>query len=29
MWLYDPDGRAYLDFYNNVPSLGHWRARTR
>lgn len=23
MWLYDPDGRAYLDFYNNVPSLGH------
>ncbi|PDT26957.1 aspartate aminotransferase family protein [Rhizobium sp. L9] len=23
MWLYDPDGEAYLDFYNNVPSLGH------
>lgn len=23
MWLYDPDERAYLDFYNNVPSLGH------
>ncbi|MCB1355569.1 MAG: aspartate aminotransferase family protein [Maritimibacter sp.] len=23
MWLYDPDGRAYLDFYNNVPALGH------
>lgn len=23
MWLYDPDGLAYLDFYNNVPSLGH------
>ncbi|MGR6432948.1 aspartate aminotransferase family protein [Rhizobium sp. PAMB 3174] len=23
MWLYDPDGRDYLDFYNNVPSLGH------
>ena len=23
MWLFDPDGRAYLDFYNNVPSLGH------
>jgi len=23
MWLYDPDGRAHLDFYNNVPSLGH------
>ena len=26
MWLYDPDGRAYLDFYNNVPSLGHCNA---
>jgi 4-aminobutyrate aminotransferase-like enzyme len=25
MWLYDPDGRAYLDFANNVPSLGHCR----
>jgi len=23
MWLYDPDNRPYLDFYNNVPSLGH------
>lgn len=23
MWLYDPDGRPYLDFYNNVPCLGH------
>ncbi|MBX5210518.1 aspartate aminotransferase family protein [Rhizobium sp. NZLR11] len=23
MWLYDPDGKPYLDFYNNVPSLGH------
>ncbi|QKK26911.1 aspartate aminotransferase family protein [Rhizobium hidalgonense] len=23
MWLYDPDDQAYLDFYNNVPSLGH------
>ncbi|KPF90685.1 4-aminobutyrate aminotransferase [Novosphingobium sp. AAP83] len=23
MWLYDPDDRPYLDFYNNVPSLGH------
>ena len=23
MWLYDPDDRAFLDFYNNVPSLGH------
>lgn len=23
MWLFDPDGKPYLDFYNNVPSLGH------
>ncbi|PDT81534.1 aspartate aminotransferase family protein [Sinorhizobium sp. BJ1] len=23
IWLYDPDGHRYLDFYNNVPSLGH------
>ena len=23
MWLYDPDGRRYLDFYNNVPCVGH------
>lgn len=23
VWLYDPDGRAYLDTYNNVVSLGH------
>ncbi|MBB3861550.1 4-aminobutyrate aminotransferase-like enzyme [Novosphingobium hassiacum] len=23
MWLFDPDDRPYLDFYNNVPSLGH------
>ena len=23
VWLYDRDGKAYLDFYNNVPSLGH------
>jgi len=22
-WLYDADGRAYLDCYNNVPVLGH------
>lgn len=26
MWLYDPDDRPYLDFYNNVPSLGHCHA---
>jgi len=25
MYLYDPDGVRYLDFYNNVPSLGHSR----
>lgn len=23
VWLYDPDGNAYLDTYNNVASLGH------
>ena len=23
VWLYDPDGTPYLDFYNNVPSVGH------
>lgn len=23
VWLYDPDGTAYLDAYNNVPSVGH------
>jgi 4-aminobutyrate aminotransferase-like enzyme len=23
VWLYDHDGRAYLDAYNNVPSVGH------
>jgi 4-aminobutyrate aminotransferase-like enzyme/Ser/Thr protein kinase RdoA (MazF antagonist) len=23
VWLYDADGRRYLDFYNNVPILGH------
>jgi 4-aminobutyrate aminotransferase-like enzyme len=22
-WLFDPDGRRYLDAYNNVASLGH------
>lgn len=22
-WLYDNNGRQYLDVYNNVPSLGH------
>ncbi len=23
VWLYDPEGNAYLDAYNNVASLGH------
>ena len=23
VWLYDPDGNAYLDTYNNVASVGH------
>ena len=23
MWLWDDKGRKYLDFYNNVPSVGH------
>jgi 4-aminobutyrate aminotransferase-like enzyme/Ser/Thr protein kinase RdoA (MazF antagonist) len=23
VWLYDADGRAYLDGYNNVPVVGH------
>ncbi len=23
VWLYDVDGEAYLDVYNNVPSVGH------
>ena len=23
VWLYDSEGRAYLDAYNNVPSVGH------
>lgn len=23
VWLYDPDGRRYLDCYNNVAHLGH------
>jgi 4-aminobutyrate aminotransferase-like enzyme len=23
VWLYDPEGRAYLDVYNNVASVGH------
>jgi len=23
VWLYDPQGRAFLDVYNNVPHVGH------
>ena len=23
VWLYDADGRKYLDVYNNVPHVGH------
>ena len=23
VWLYDKDGNAYLDAYNNVPCVGH------
>ncbi len=23
VWLYDPDGEAYLDVYNNVACVGH------
>lgn len=23
IWLYDKEGRAYLDCYNNVPHIGH------
>ena len=23
VWLYEPDGKAYLDAYNNVPLVGH------
>ncbi len=26
-WLYDADGRAYLDCYNNVPVVGHCHPR--
>lgn len=27
VWLYDVDGTAYLDVYNNVPSVGHCHPR--
>ena len=27
VWLYDPDGNAFLDTYNNVASVGHCHPR--
>ena len=27
VWLYDADGKSYLDCYNNVPSVGHSHPR--
>jgi 4-aminobutyrate aminotransferase-like enzyme len=27
VWLYDREGRAYLDCYNNVASVGHCHPR--
>ena len=27
VWLYDADGRRYLDMYNNVPHVGHCHPR--
>jgi 4-aminobutyrate aminotransferase-like enzyme len=24
VWLFDSDGRKYLDMYNNVPHVGHY-----
>lgn len=27
VWLYDSDGRKYLDVYNNVPHVGHCHPR--
>jgi 4-aminobutyrate aminotransferase-like enzyme len=27
VWLYDPDGRRYLDMYNNIPVVGHCNPR--
>jgi 4-aminobutyrate aminotransferase-like enzyme len=23
VWMFDAEGRSYLDLYNNVPSVGH------
>ena len=27
VWLYDADGKKYLDVYNNVPNVGHCHPR--
>ncbi|MFN8021153.1 MAG: aminotransferase class III-fold pyridoxal phosphate-dependent enzyme [Acidimicrobiales bacterium] len=27
VWMYDTDGRAHLDMYNNVPAIGHAHPR--
>lgn len=27
VWLYDAEGRAYLDLYNNIPVVGHCNPR--
>jgi 4-aminobutyrate aminotransferase-like enzyme len=27
VWLWDADGRKYLDCYNNVPHVGHCHPR--
>lgn len=27
VWLFDPEGNAYLDVYNNVPCVGHCHPR--
>jgi 4-aminobutyrate aminotransferase-like enzyme/Ser/Thr protein kinase RdoA (MazF antagonist) len=27
VWMFDPDGRRYLDVYNNVPVVGHGHPR--
>ena len=27
VWMFDAEGRSYLDLYNNVPSVGHSHPR--
>jgi 4-aminobutyrate aminotransferase-like enzyme len=27
VWLFDADGKQYLDMYNNVPHVGHCHPR--